>query len=333
LPIDRRTALKFAAGSALLGGVQVLPSRAVAQQYPDRPIRIIVPFPAGGPYDLVTRAVAHKINARHGWTIVTDNRGGASGTIGIVAAKQSPPDGYTLATLNAGTHGATPAVKRNLGYDPLKDLTPLVLLADASLVLLVRQDLPVRAVAELIQLLRDKPGQLNYSSGGFGSQHHLGALMFLVRAGLPQTAAVHVPFQGLVPALTALVAGNVQFMITTTGAATQHIASGKLRPLASTGSRRSPRLPDVPTMQELGFPDFEVTVWCGLGAPAGTPEAVLALWNKAANEALADPEVRKQIAGFDYDARGGTAAEFAAFVARDVARWKKLADDTGLIPE
>jgi tripartite-type tricarboxylate transporter receptor subunit TctC len=333
MSIDRRTALKVIVGPAILGAVQAIPSRATAQQYPERPVRIIVPFPAGGPYDLVTRAVANKINASHGWTIVTDNRGGASGTIGIVAAKQSPPDGYTLATLNAGTHGATPAVKRVLGYDPIKDLTPIVLLADASLVMLVREDLPVRTVAELVELLRSKPGQLNYSSGGFGSQHHLGALMFLVRAGLPQTAAVHVPFQGLVPALTALIAGNVQFMITTTGAATQHIAAGRLRPLAATGLQRSPRLPNVPTMDELGFKGFEVTVWCGFGAPAGTPDAVLARWNAVANEALTDPEVRKQIAGFDYDARGGTAADFAAFVARDVARWKKLADDTGLVPE
>jgi tripartite-type tricarboxylate transporter receptor subunit TctC len=333
VPIERRAALKIIAGSAAFAGMQALPTRATAQQYPERPVRIIVPFPAGGPYDLVTRAVANKVNARHGWTIVTDNRGGASGAIGIVAAKQAQPDGYTLATLNAGTHGATPAVKRTLGYDPIKDLTPIVLLADASLVLLVRDDLPARTVPDLVKLLRDKPGQLNYSSGGFGSQHHLGALMFLVRAGLPQTAAVHVPFQGLVPALTALIAGNVQFMITTTGAATQHIASGKLRPLAATGLRRSPRLPNVPTMQELGFQGFEVTVWCGFGAPAGTPDAVLARWNEVANEALADPDVRKQITGFDYDARGGTAAEFAEFVARDVARWKKLAEDTGLVPE
>jgi tripartite-type tricarboxylate transporter receptor subunit TctC len=153
------------------------------------------------------------------------------------------------------------------------------------------------------------------------------------RAGLPQNIAVHVPFAGLAPALMALLAGNAQFMITSTGAATQHIASGKLRPLATTGLKRSPRLPDVPTMAELGYPGFEVLAWCGLAAPAGTPDAVVTRWNELANAALRDSKVRDQISALDYDIRGGTAGEFAAFVTLDISRYKKLAEDMGLAEE
>jgi tripartite-type tricarboxylate transporter receptor subunit TctC len=200
-------------------------------------------------------------------------------------------------------------------------------------VLLVRDDLPVHSVAQWVEMMRAKPGQLNYSTGGYGSPHHLATMTLFHRAGLPQNIAVHVPFAGLAPALMALLAGNAQFMITSTGAATPHIASGKLRPLATTGLKRSPRLPDVPTMAELGYPSFEVLAWCGLAAPAGTPDAVVARWNELANAALRDPKVRDQISALDYDIRGGTAGEFAAFVSLDISRYKKLAEDMGLAEE
>jgi tripartite-type tricarboxylate transporter receptor subunit TctC len=223
-----------------------------------------------------------------------------------------------------------PALKRSLSYDPVKDFAPIVLMADAALVLLVRDDVPVRGVAQLVELIRGKPGQLNYSTGGYGSPHHLATVTLFHRAGLPQNAAVHVPFAGLPPALMALLSGNAQFMITSTAAATPHIASGKLRPLATTGLKRSARLPDVPTMAELGYPGFEVLAWCGLAAPTGTPGAVISRWNELANAALRDPVVRDQIAGLDYEARGGTAKEFSDFVMLDISRYKDLAQDMGL---
>jgi tripartite-type tricarboxylate transporter receptor subunit TctC len=330
MPIDRRSAIRLLAAPALLGSPAVFPSSARAQPYPSKPIRIIVPYPAGGPYDGIPRIIAQWISAQQGWSIVIDNRTGATGVIGVMAAKQAPPDGHTLVAATTSTHGSMPALKRNLAYDAVKDFAPIVLMADAPLVLLVRDELPVRSVAELVAVMRTKPGQLNYSTGGYGSPHHLATMTLFHRAGLPQNIAVHVPFAGLAPALMALLAGNVQFMITSTGAATQHIASGKLRALATTSRERSPRLPDVPTMAELGYSSFEVAPWCGLAAPAGTPDAVVARWNELANEALRDPKVRDQIAALDYDTRGGTIAQFADFLARDISRYKKLAEDMGL---
>jgi tripartite-type tricarboxylate transporter receptor subunit TctC len=328
--MNRRRAIKLLAGPALIASMRALPSNAGAEPYPAKPIRLIVPYPAGGPYDGIPRIIAQWIGARHGWSIVIDNRTGATGIIGVMAAKQAAPDGHTLVVVTTSTHGSMPALKRNLAYDAVKDFAPIVLLADAPLVLLVREDLPVHSVAELVEMLRDKPGQLNYSTGGYASPHHLATMTLFHRAGLPQNIAVHVPFAGLAPALTALLAGNVQFMITSTGAATPHIATGKLRPLAITSLKRSPRLPDVPAMAELGYPGFQVLAWCGLAAPAGTPDLIVARWNELANEALSDPKVREQITTLDYDIRGGTAAEFAEFLALDISRYKKLGEDMGL---
>jgi tripartite-type tricarboxylate transporter receptor subunit TctC len=314
---------------ALLGSV-AFPVRAGAEPYPTKPIRIIVPYPAGGPYDGIPRLIAQWIGAQLGWSIVMDNRTGATGLIGLMAAKQAAADGHTLVVVTTSTHGSMPALKRNLTYDAVRDFAPIVLLADATLVLLVRDDLPVQSVAQLIGMMRDRPGQLNFSTGGYGSPHHLATITLFQRAGLPQNVAVHVPFAGLAPALMALLGGNVQFMITSTGAATQHIANGRLRPLATTSLKRSPRLPDVPTMAELGYPGFEVVAWCGLAAAAGTPAAIVTRWNELANDALRDPKVRDQISALDYDIRGGTAKDFADFVALDIGRYKKLAADMGL---
>jgi tripartite-type tricarboxylate transporter receptor subunit TctC len=262
-----------------------------------------------------------------------DNRTGATGVIGVMAAKQAPPDGHTLVVVTTSTHGSMPALKRNLAYDPVRDFAPIVLMAEAPLVLLVRDDLPVHSVAQLVEMMREKPGQLNFSTGGYGSPHHLATMTLFHRAGLPQNIAVHVPFAGLGPALMALLGGNAQFMITSTGAAMPHIASGKLRPLATTSLKRSPRLPDVATMAELGYPGFEVVAWCGLAAPAGTPEPVVARWNELTNTAMRDPKVRDQISALDYDIRGGTASAFAAFLTLDISRYKKLAEAMGLAEE
>ena len=322
--VNRRSALRLLAAPALL---PALASRATAQDYPQRPVRIIVPYPPGGPYDVLPRIVAQWITAQHGWPVVIDNRTGATGIIGVMAAKLAAPDGHTLVVASTSTHGSMPALKRNLTFDPINDFAPVVLIADATLVLLVRDELPVRNVAELIALLRDKPGALTYSSGGFGSPQHLATVTMFQRAGLSRDVAVHLPFGGLGPALMALIAGNSQFMFVSTGLAMPHIASGKLRALANSSLKRPSRLPEVKTMAELGFADFEVMPWCGLVAPAGTPDAILARWNELANEALRDPKVREQILTIDYDIRGGSPAEFARFIALDIDRYRKLAAD------
>jgi tripartite-type tricarboxylate transporter receptor subunit TctC len=331
--LNRRSVAKLLAAPAVLAGLPAFSSDAGAEPYPAKPVRIIVPYPAGGPYDGIPRLIAQWINAQHGWSIVMDNRTGATGIIGVMAAKQAPPDGHTLVVVTTSTHGSMPALKRNLAYDPVRDFAPIVLMAEAPLVLLVRDDLPVHRVAQLVEMMREKPGQLNFSTGGYGSPHHLATMTLFHRAGLPQNIAVHVPFAGLGPALMALLGGNAQFMITSTGAAMPHIASGKLRPLATTSLKRSPRLPDVATMAELGYPGFEVVAWCGLAAPAGTPEPVVARWNELTNTAMRDPKVRDQISALDYDIRGGTASAFAAFLTLDISRYKKLAEAMGLAEE
>ena len=320
--LDRRSALRFLATPVLLPALSV---RAPAQDYPQKPIRIIVPYPPGGPYDVLPRIVAQWIGVQNGWPIVVDNRTGASGLIGTMAARQAAPDGHTLMVASSSTHGSMPALKRNLPFDPVKDFTPVALLADATLVLLVRDELPARTVPELIALLRSKPGGLTYASGGFGSPQHLATVTMSQRAGLARDAAVHLPFGGLAPALTALISGNAQFMFVSTGLAMQHIASGKLRALANSSLTRPRRLPEVRTMAELGYPDFEVMPWCGLAAPAGTPDTIVARWNALVNGALRDPRVREQIAAIDYDIRGGTPRDFAAFIAREIGRYKALA--------
>ncbi|TMJ79229.1 MAG: tripartite tricarboxylate transporter substrate binding protein, partial [Alphaproteobacteria bacterium] len=234
-PLSRRSAAKLLAAPAILAGAHTI-SRAFGNEaYPAKPVRIIVPYPPGGPYDGIPRLIAHWIGAQRGWSIVTDNRSGATGIIGVMAAKQAPADGHTLVVVTTSTHGSMPALKRNLPYDPVKDFVPIVLMADAALVLLMREELPVRSVAQLLEMLRNRPGQLDFSTGGYGSPHHLATMTMFHRAGLPPNIAVHLPFAGLPPALMALLSGNAQFMITSTGAATPHIANGTLRPLATTG--------------------------------------------------------------------------------------------------
>ena len=329
--ISRRSVLEVMGGSAVLAGLQGVPSIASAQQYPDKPVHIVVPFPPGGSLDGAPRIVAQHISARHGWSIVVDNRPGAGGQVGSVIGKQAPPDGYLLTAINGVTHGSASAIKSDLGYDPIKDYAPIILVADAPMVLLVRSELPVRTVAEFLDLLRQQPGQLNYGSGGFGTQHHLAAAMLLDRAGLRPDVATHVPSRGLALAITDMLTGSIQFIISSVGPAWQHVSAGKLRALAVTSPKRLERLPDLPTMLELGFRDFEILAWSGLAAPAGTPQAVIGRWNEAANQALADAGVRQQLAGFDFDPRGGTPAEFSDFIAREIARYKKLGESTGLL--
>jgi tripartite-type tricarboxylate transporter receptor subunit TctC len=325
--LDRRSALRLLAAPAFIAA---LGTRALADDYPRKPVRIIVPYPPGGPYDVLPRIVAQWITAQQGWPIVVDNRTGAAGIIGVMAAKQAIPDGYTLVVASTSTHGSMPALKRKLPFDPVKDFAPIVLIADATLVLLVRHELPARSVAELASLLRQKHGEITYSSGGFGSPHHLATVTMFQRAGLPRDVAVHLPFGGLGPALMALIAGNAQFMFVSTGLAMQHIAGGTLRALASSSRARPPRLPKVRTMAELGYPGFEVMPWCGLMAPAGTPEPIVTRWNELANDALHDPAVREQILTLDYDIRGGTPGQFAEFIALDISRYKTLAADMDL---
>ena len=330
MQIDRRWALRRI-GAVLAAGAG---RQAFAQNpYPARPIRIIAPSSAGGPYDLIPRLVADYISRKYGWAIAVENRPGASGILGVVAAKQARPDGYTLVVPSAATHGSEPAFNRTLPYDPYTDLAPIILLAKGALVLLVGRAMRVNSVADLIALIRSRPGLLKFSSAGHLTQQHLAVALMLQRSGLPQDACTHVPYRGLVEAVRGLLAGEVDFMIVSTGSVRGYLASGDLRALAITSSERSTRLPSVPTFAEIGFPGYQIIAWCALAAPAATPQPILERWNAVANEALQDDGVRARVEKFDYDVAGGPPASYAGFFKHDIETYRKLAEATGLKEE
>jgi tripartite-type tricarboxylate transporter receptor subunit TctC len=328
--INRRWALRGLGATLAAGAAR----GAFAQDtYPARPIRIIAPSTPAGPYDLIPRSVADYITRKYGWTIVMENRPGASGIVGVMAAKQASPDGYTLVVTSAATHGSEPAFNHALPYDPYQDLAPIVLFAQGALVLLVGKQMQVDSVADLIALIRSRPGVLKFSSAGYLTQQHLATAMMLQRAGLPQDACIHVPYRGLVEAVRALLAGEVDFMIVSTGSVRGYLENGDLRALAITSPTRSAHLPNVPTFAEVGYPGYQIIAWCGLAAPAGTPQPILDRWNTAANEALKDNDVRARVEKLDYDVRGGSAASYSAFFAHDIETYRQLAAATGLKEE
>ncbi len=330
MQINRRWAL-HGFGAAVAASAA---RRAFAgESYPERPIRIIAPSTAGGPYDVIPRFVADYISRKYGWTIAVENRPGASGIVGVVAAKQALPDGYTLVVPSSATHGSEPAFNHALPYDPYTDLAPIILLAQGALVLLIGKQMPVNSVADLIALIRTKPGALKFSSAGYLTQQHLAVALMMQRAGLPQDACTHVPYRGLVEAVRGLLAGEVDFMIVSTGSVKGYIANGDLRALAITSPGRSSHLPNVPTFAETAFPGYQIMAWCALAAPAGTPQPILDRWNTVANEALKDDDVRARVEKMDYDVRGGSAAGYTAFFKQDIETYRQLAAATGLKEE
>jgi tripartite-type tricarboxylate transporter receptor subunit TctC len=250
-----------------------------------------------------------------------------------MAAKQAPPDGYTLVIPSSATHGSEPAFNHALPYDPYTDLAPIVLLAQGALVLLVGRQMPVNSVADLIALIRAKPGVLKFSSAGYLTQQHLATALMLQRASLPQESCIHVPYRGLVEAVRGLLAGEVDFMIVSTGSVKAYIANGDLHALAITSAERSAHLPNVPTFSEAAFPGYQLMAWCALAAPANTPQPILDRWNAAANEALKDDDVRAHIEKVDYDVCGGPAASYTAFFRHDIETYRRLAAATGLKEE
>jgi tripartite-type tricarboxylate transporter receptor subunit TctC len=325
----RRMGMRGTAGAVLgvLLACEPAGHAAVAQSYPARAVKIIVPVAAGSTIDLVPRLLTAAMSTALGQSVYVENRVGASGKIGTIAAIQSPPDGYTLATVTANTHGLLPALSTDVGYDPIKDLIPIVLLSATPVGFFVNSKVPVNSVAELADLIRANPGKLNYGSAGIGTGHHVSGAIFLSEAGLPQTAAVHITYRGELPAVTALITGDVQFMITNVGK--EFVDRGDLRILATTGQTRWFRFPDVPTTAEIGFPGVQYTGWIGVAAPVGTPSAIIDRLNQAANHALKEPQVQKVLTETGIVARGGTPADLADHIASEVARWKKLLLRTG----
>src|SRR5664279_1265564 len=260
---------------------------ASAQGYPTRPIRLVVPFPAGGTTDILARAVSQKLTEAFGQAVVVDNRPGAAGNIGSDLVAKSTPDGYTLLMGTVGTHAINPSLYAKMPYDHIKDFVPVVLVAGVPNVLEVNTSVPVHSVNDLIKLAKDKPGQINFASSGAGTSIHLSGELFKTMAGVDMT---HVPYKGSSPALTDLMGGQVQIMFDNLPSSLALIKAGKLRAIAVTSLKRSPALPDVPTISESGVPGFEASSWFGVLAPAGTPAPIVARINSEVNKWLQSPE-------------------------------------------
>jgi tripartite-type tricarboxylate transporter receptor subunit TctC len=297
---------------------------ALGQAYPNKPIRLIVPFAAGGGNDNIARLVGKRVSDSLGQPLVIDNRPGAGGVLGAELAAKSAPDGYTLFLGGVGSHAVNPNLIEKLPYDPIKDFAPVILLAQAPLVLVVHPSVPARTFAEFVEYARKNPGKLNFASNGNGSSAQLAAVMFDSMAGADME---HVPYKGLAPALTDLLSGQVQLMFSSVVAILPHIKADKLRALAVTGEKRLASLPDVPTVAESGFPGYEASSWYGILAPAGTPREIVTRLNAEFTRALEQPEVRKTLLADGADPVGGTPESFAAFIRSEKGRMGKLIRD------
>jgi len=314
----------FACTSAVV--LAALSPVAAAQNYPTKPIRLVVPFPAGGTTDILARAAAQKLSEALGQQVVVDNRPGAGGNIGADIVAKSAPDGYTLLMGTVGTHAINPSLYTKMPYDHFKDFVPVVLVAGVPNVLVVTPSLPVNSVQDLIKLAKDKPGQINFASSGSGTSIHLSGELFKTMTGVEMT---HVPYKGSSPALTDLMGGQVQLMFDNLPSALPQIRGGKLRALAVTSTKRAPALPDVPTMAESGLPGFEASSWFGVLAPAGTPPAVVTRINTEINKWLQSPEAREQLLGQGAEAAGGSPQQFVAHIRAETEKWAKVVKASG----
>jgi tripartite-type tricarboxylate transporter receptor subunit TctC len=308
-------AAALCAGWATLNAVDL----AHAQSYPDRPIKMVVPFPAGGPTDNMARIVSDRLGAVLGHSVVVENRGGgAGGSIGAKAVATADPDGYTILITPGGALTTGPAVHKNIGYDPAQAFLPVAYLIEAPLIVCVHPDVPAKTMAELLAYAKANPGKLIWGSQGFGTAPHLLAELFKLETGVN---IVHVPFRGTAPMLAAVVAGQVHVVIDPSTTALPQVEAGKLRPLAVTSKQRFAKLPDVPTTVETGFPFLQNTFWLGVVAPAGTPTEIVNKLNAAFHQGLEPPETHQLLANLGAEIKVGTPAEFAKILADERAKW------------
>jgi tripartite-type tricarboxylate transporter receptor subunit TctC len=318
----------FKSAHALLAGLLATTClAAVAQDYPAKPIVLVVAFAAGGNNDLRARQLGVPVGASLGQTIVVDNKPGASGNIGHDFVARATPDGYTLGIGAMGPLTVNPSLFPKMTFDPAKDLVPVVLIEKAPLVLVTRVEKPFKSLKDVIAAAKAQPGALTIGNAGNGGAHHLSGELFQDAAGIDMLS---VPYKGGGPAATALLSGEIDMMFEQTYAALPSIQAGKTRALAVTSDKRLPSLPDVPTMAELGFPAVTVSNWLGIVAPKGTPPAVIRKVNEAYNKALAAPDMREKIAGPGNVVGGGSAEEFAAFIASESKRWAALIKAKGI---
>jgi tripartite-type tricarboxylate transporter receptor subunit TctC len=299
---------------------------AAAQAYPARPVKLVVPFPPGGPLDATGRLVAQKLTEAWGQPVVVENKPGAGGNIGADLVAKSAPDGYTILLGALSTHAVNPTLYPNMPYDAVRDFAPITLLATTPNVLVVNPSLPVNSVKELVAYAKANPGKLAFGSGSNGSAGHLAGELFKVETG---TDIIHVPYKGAAPAMQALLAGDVQFMFDNLASATPQVKAGKLKALAVTTARRSPLAPELPTMAEAGLPGFDITTWYGLMAPAGTPSAIVAKWNAEVTKILNSPDVKERLAAQGAEAAPTTPDQFAAFIKAEIPKYARIVKASG----
>jgi tripartite-type tricarboxylate transporter receptor subunit TctC len=312
---------------ALIASVAAAPAVNAQENFPSRPITIIVPFPPGGSSDVVTRMVAHRLGENLKTNVVIDNRGGGGGVPAAIAAKQLTADGYTLFLANNGLFAIMPALNADIRFDPIKDFQPVTPLFSFPSVLVVPSNSPARSVKELVELAKSKPGGLNYASQGVGSGGHILGEMLRLRSGAP---LVHVPYRGAGPAVQDLAAGNVDLLFSSYVSAIGQVQAGKLRILGWSAAKRSPALPDVPTMAEAGYPGVELEIWQGIVLPLGAPPAIVQRLNEEFVKAAKSPDIVAKVAAQAVEMYTTTPDDFRTLVATDVERLGKVVRDAGI---
>ena len=303
---------------------------AFGQAYPNRPIKIVVTFPAGGGADFVGRAIAPKLTEALGQPVIVDNRAGAGGGIGNEVVAKSPPDGYTLLLGAAGAMTILPHLYAKVAFDTFKDFEPVCLVGSSPFILTLHPSVPASSVQELTALAKSSPGKLNFGSSGNGGAPHLAGELYKSVTG---TSIVHVPYKGLAPAITDLLGGQIQLLFADVGLVAPHVKAGKLKAIAVTSKQRSTTLPDVPTMIEAGVPGYQAGTWYGILAPAGTPAAIITRLNAELLKILATPEIKNQFAGQGIEPGGDRPEEFAALIRDDYAKWAKVIKEANVKPE
>ena len=320
----RRTGLKTLAAATL--AVAGMGSALAADAYPDKPLTMIVPFSAGGTTDILARIVGQALGQELGQTIIIENKPGAGGNIGAQQASRAKADGYTLFMGTVGTHAINQALYKKLPYDPAKDFAPLSRVANVPTLLVAHPSRPYKTVQEMIAYAKKHPGEVTYGSPGSGASPHVSGALFQSMTGAELT---HVPYKGSAPAISDLLGNQIAVMFDNMPSAIQHVRSGKLRPIAVTTAKRSPELPDVPTIAEAGVPGYEATSWFGLWAVAGTPAPILTKLQTALTKVLKDPAVAKKIADQGGEVVIETPAQFDAFIKSEAAKWGKVVKESG----
>jgi tripartite-type tricarboxylate transporter receptor subunit TctC len=301
-------------------------SAQAADAWPSRPIRFILPFPPGGGTDILGRIIAERLTASFGQPVVTENRGGAGGNLGAEAAARSAPDGYTI-ILVAPSLAISTSLYSKLSYDAVKDFAPVSLVATVPNVMVTHPSVPANTLAEFIRLAKTKPGQMNFGSGGSGTSNHLAGELFNIVAGVK---LVHVPYKGVNLAMNDVLSGQIHLVVIGVPAAAPHIKAGKLRALALVAPQRAAALPEVPTVAEAGLPNFEVTTWYGILAPAGTPRTIVTRLNAELVKTMHAPELKERLAAMATDPATSTPEEFADYIKREIVKWGEVVRQAGL---